>query len=131
MFNEVDALLWVGQAGRWPTAAIEREMLSDHTDPSMPPAPSRGRRRHGCLRGGRPLVCVRHERFGRLPAAMIGYTPPMTTPARPAATVIILRDTEDGPEVLMLKRSGRAGFFPNAWSVPGGQVDEADGAAGT
>ena len=42
MFNEVDALLWVGpKAGQWPTAdAIEREMLSDHTDPStMPPAP--------------------------------------------------------------------------------------------
>ena len=41
MFNEVDALLWVGRAGQWPTAdAIEREMLSDHTDPStMPPAP--------------------------------------------------------------------------------------------
>ena len=60
---------------------------------------------------------------------MIGYTPPMTTPARPAATVIILRDTEDGPEVLMLKRSGRAGFFPNAWVFPGGRVDEADGTA--
>ena len=62
---------------------------------------------------------------------MIGYTPPMTTPARPAATVIILRDTEDGPEVLMLKRSGRAGFFPNAWVFPGGRVDEADGTAQT
>ena len=42
MFHEVDAFLWVGpKAGQWPTAeAIEREMRSDHTDPStMPPAP--------------------------------------------------------------------------------------------
>ena len=51
--------------------------------------------------------------------------------ASPAATVIILRDTEAGPEVLMLKRSGRAGFFPNAWVFPGGRVDEADGATQT
>ena len=42
MFNEVDALLWVGpKAGQWPTAdAIEREMLSDHTDPSTCRRPS-------------------------------------------------------------------------------------------
>ncbi len=42
MFHEIDALMWVGPtASTWPTAeAIEREMRSDHTDPStMPPAP--------------------------------------------------------------------------------------------
>jgi recombination protein RecT len=46
--------------------------------------------------------------------------------ARPAATVIIVRDGSEGPEVLMLKRSRKAGFFPNAWVFPGGRVDEAD-----
>ena len=50
----------------------------------------------------------------------------MPSEARPAATVIIIQDTENGPEVLMLKRSGRAGFFPNAWVFPGGRVDDAD-----
>jgi len=50
----------------------------------------------------------------------------MLSEARPAATVIILRESESGPEVLMLKRSGRAGFFPNAWVFPGGRVDDDD-----
>jgi 8-oxo-dGTP pyrophosphatase MutT (NUDIX family) len=50
----------------------------------------------------------------------------MASEARPAATVIVLRDGLEGPEVLMLKRSGRAGFFPNAWVFPGGRVDPAD-----
>ncbi len=50
----------------------------------------------------------------------------MPTEARPAATIIIMRDTDQGPEVLMLKRSGRAGFFPHAWVFPGGRVDDAD-----
>ena len=55
----------------------------------------------------------------------------MVSEARPAATVIVLRDGSEGPEVLMLKRSGRAGFFPNAWVFPGGRVDPADHTAQT
>jgi 8-oxo-dGTP pyrophosphatase MutT (NUDIX family) len=50
----------------------------------------------------------------------------MSSEARPAATVIILRESPQGPEVLMLKRSGHSGFFPNAWVFPGGRVDESD-----
>lgn len=46
--------------------------------------------------------------------------------ARPAATVVIVRDSSVGPQVLMLRRSRRAGFFPNAWVYPGGRVDPAD-----
>ena len=53
----------------------------------------------------------------------------MTAEARPAATVVVLRDGEQGPEVLMLKRSGRSGFFPHAWVFPGGRVDPADAEA--
>lgn len=47
--------------------------------------------------------------------------------ARPAATVIVVRDGPSGPEVLLLQRSRRVGFFPDAWVFPGGRVDDADG----
>jgi 8-oxo-dGTP pyrophosphatase MutT (NUDIX family) len=50
----------------------------------------------------------------------------MMAQARPAATVVVLRESERGPEILMLKRSARSGFFPHAWVFPGGRVDDAD-----
>jgi 8-oxo-dGTP pyrophosphatase MutT (NUDIX family) len=50
----------------------------------------------------------------------------VTVQVRPAATVVVMRDGDHGPEILMLKRSGRAGFFPDAWVFPGGRVDPAD-----
>lgn len=43
----------------------------------------------------------------------------------PAATVIPLRDGEDGLEVLLLRRSAR-GAFGGMWVFPGGQVDPVD-----
>jgi glyoxylase-like metal-dependent hydrolase (beta-lactamase superfamily II)/8-oxo-dGTP pyrophosphatase MutT (NUDIX family) len=48
---------------------------------------------------------------------------------RPAATVILLRDGTDGPEVFMLKRSPSAAFVANAYVFPGGGLDAADAAA--
>ena len=50
----------------------------------------------------------------------------MPAQARPAATVVVLQDGPDGPQILMLKRSTRAGFFPDAWVFPGGRVDPGD-----
>jgi len=50
----------------------------------------------------------------------------MAVEARPAATVIVMRDGNSGPELLMLKRSGSSGFFPHAWVFPGGRVDSSD-----
>lgn len=42
-------------------------------------------------------------------------------PALPAASVIVLRD---GPlEVLLLRRSEKSSFVPNAWVFPGGMAD--------
>lgn len=46
--------------------------------------------------------------------------------ARPAATVVVLRQGSAGPEVLLLLRSKRVGFFPDAWVFPGGRVDPDD-----
>ncbi|MES2880270.1 MAG: MBL fold metallo-hydrolase [Pseudomonadota bacterium] len=53
---------------------------------------------------------------------------PARTPAptRPAATVLLLRDTAHGIEVLMTRRSQTASFAPNAYVFPGGGVDAAD-----
>ncbi len=52
-------------------------------------------------------------------------------PARPAATILLLRDTELGLEVLMTRRSPNARFAPNAYVFPGGGVDEADSSVET
>jgi 8-oxo-dGTP pyrophosphatase MutT (NUDIX family) len=50
------------------------------------------------------------------------------TPAepRPAATVLLVRDSGDGPEFLLLRRHGRSGFAAGAWVFPGGVVDDGD-----
>ncbi|HEX5872617.1 MAG TPA: NUDIX domain-containing protein [Longimicrobium sp.] len=51
-------------------------------------------------------------------------------PTRPAATVLLVRDSADGPEVLLLRRHKRSGFAAGAWVFPGGVVDEADAELG-
>ncbi len=48
---------------------------------------------------------------------------------RAAATVLLLRDTLDGLEVLMTRRSSSASFAPGAYVFPGGRIDEADTSA--
>jgi len=47
-------------------------------------------------------------------------------PTRPAATVLLLRDSACGIEVLMTRRSLTASFAPGAYVFPGGAVDPAD-----
>jgi 8-oxo-dGTP pyrophosphatase MutT (NUDIX family) len=47
-------------------------------------------------------------------------------PIRDGATVALLRDTERGFEVFMLKRSTAAVFSPGAHVFPGGEVDAED-----
>ncbi|MGB3067825.1 MAG: MBL fold metallo-hydrolase [Ottowia sp.] len=48
---------------------------------------------------------------------------------RPAATVLLLRDSPQGVEVLMTRRSLTASFAPGAYVFPGGGIDAADAAA--
>jgi len=45
---------------------------------------------------------------------------------RPAATLALLRDGADGPEVLMLQRTKAAVFLGGAYVFPGGSLDPAD-----
>jgi 8-oxo-dGTP pyrophosphatase MutT (NUDIX family) len=47
---------------------------------------------------------------------------------RPAATAVLVRDSDAGPEILLLKRLRSAGFVPGAWVFPGGRVDDEDAA---
>jgi 8-oxo-dGTP pyrophosphatase MutT (NUDIX family) len=49
-----------------------------------------------------------------------------TSPARPAASVIILRDSREGPEVLLVQRNPDARFRGGAWVFPGGAVQTGD-----
>jgi 8-oxo-dGTP pyrophosphatase MutT (NUDIX family) len=49
------------------------------------------------------------------------------TKARVAASVIVLRDSPDGPEVLLVQRNPAQRFMGGAWVFPGGAVHEEDG----
>lgn len=62
------------------------------------------------------------ERF----AESIENPPEIAAEARPAATIVLLRDAEPGMEVLLMRRSRRAGFVPGAYVFPGGRVDGTD-----
>ncbi len=48
---------------------------------------------------------------------------------RPAATVLLLRDSPQGIEVLMTRRSLTASFAPGAYVFPGGGIDALDAAS--
>jgi 8-oxo-dGTP pyrophosphatase MutT (NUDIX family) len=50
------------------------------------------------------------------------------TEARPAASLILLRDSANGPEVLLVKRNPEQRFMGGVWVFPGGAVhaDDAD-----
>jgi 8-oxo-dGTP pyrophosphatase MutT (NUDIX family) len=44
----------------------------------------------------------------------------------PAATVTLVRDSDQGPEVLMLQRNFQSGFMPGMHMFPGGALDASD-----
>ena len=48
------------------------------------------------------------------------------TALRDAATVIVVRGSEDAPRVLMGQRGAKAAFMPNKFVFPGGAVDAED-----
>ena len=52
---------------------------------------------------------------------------PATVPARPAATVLLVRDAEPtGVEVFVLRRTANAVFAADMYVFPGGRVDDVD-----
>lgn len=50
----------------------------------------------------------------------------VTTPPRPAATVVLLRDAPAGLEVFLMKRHGLSDVLGGAYVFPGGKIDAAD-----
>ena len=46
--------------------------------------------------------------------------------AQPAATVVLLRDGDDGCEVLLVRRNAQLSFHGGAWVFPGGRLDPED-----
>ena len=57
------------------------------------------------------------------------YPPRVPAALRAAATILLLRDTPNGVEVLMTRRSMTASFAPGAYVFPGGGIDAADALA--
>ncbi len=47
------------------------------------------------------------------------------TPAIPAATVVLMRDGDDGIETIMLRKNSKIAFG-GMWVFPGGRIDDAD-----
>ena len=62
-------------------------------------------------------------------AQQLLHTQREPAPARAAATVLLMRDTEQGLQVLMTRRSASASFAPGAYVFPGGGIDPADAQA--
>jgi 8-oxo-dGTP pyrophosphatase MutT (NUDIX family) len=50
-------------------------------------------------------------------------------PIRPAATVVLWRQGDEGPQVLMGQRGAGAVFMPSKYVFPGGRVESADAEA--
>ena len=66
----------------------------------------------------------------RLPPGFLetlAHVPAVPAPAVASATVVLMREGEGGPEVLLLRRNRATGFVPGAYVFPGGRVDAADG----
>jgi 8-oxo-dGTP pyrophosphatase MutT (NUDIX family) len=72
-----------------------------------------------------PEMVIPHD---RLPPgfARTLEVPREPAPALPAATVVLVRGSAEGPQILLLRRNRTTGFVPGAYVFPGGRVDAAD-----
>ena len=62
----------------------------------------------------------RNDIYGDIEKPMVDAEPLI-----PAATIVLLRDTDTGPEVLMLHRTSKV-HFGGMWVFPGGRIDPED-----
>src|SRR5262249_42089724 len=67
-----------------------------------------------------------HVHAGALAGHPVILSPVIAADPRPAATVVVLRDSSTGPEVFMVRRHERTAFMGGAHVFPGGRVDAAD-----
>ncbi|MFN8034721.1 MAG: NUDIX domain-containing protein [Acidimicrobiia bacterium] len=67
--------------------------------------------------------------FGK-DGARFGGTSDVAVDMVPAATVVLLRDTADGIETLVLLRNSKLAFAGGMWVFPGGRVDDDDRGGG-
>ncbi len=49
-----------------------------------------------------------------------------TEPVYPAATVVLVRDSDEGPQALLVQRNNQVRHMGGMWVFPGGRVDAAD-----
>ncbi|MBA54183.1 MAG: hypothetical protein CMK89_06995 [Pseudomonadales bacterium] len=49
-----------------------------------------------------------------------------SVPIQPAATIVLLKDSDQGPQILMQQRNPEAVFVGGAWVFPGGKLDPHD-----
>ena len=73
-----------------------------------------------------PQHVIPEERLPPGFAAGIDTPPSAPVEPRPAATVVLLRQRADTPEVFLLRRNRSSGFVPGAYVFPGGRVDPGD-----
>jgi 8-oxo-dGTP pyrophosphatase MutT (NUDIX family) len=81
----------------------------------------RDRRVRGPRARRRDASCLHRARRGR--RATPSSRAMTDVPIVPAATVVLLRDRGDAPEVLLLQRSSKLAFHGGAWVFPGGRFD--------
>ena len=89
------------------------------------PAPSPNPNAQTRLQGG-----GRAANMGRMVRPEVQLHPPRTpAPLEPAVTLLLLRDSPQGLQVLMTRRNPNARFAPGAHVFPGGAIDPADALA--
>lgn len=77
--------------------------------------------------GSSPPYEIPEERLPPGFVETLDHVPATPSVPHASATVVLMREGGDGPEVLLLRRNRATGFVPGAYVFPGGRVDAGDG----